>query len=135
MSEKRTRRKDRFAMVERTPRLRIIAATIGPGKANLLEHIAEERSISEAARQMKMSYKRAWQLIEALNTTFRRPLVESVAGGTQGGGSRLTPTGKRVLVLYRELCAQSEAAGERELRALHRLLKTKPKPSAAKARR
>ena len=85
MSEKRTRRKDRFAMVERTPRLRIIAATIGPGKANLLEHIAEERSISEAARQMKMSYKRAWQLIEALNTTFRRPLVESVAGGTQGG--------------------------------------------------
>jgi len=99
MSEKRTRRKDRFAMVERTPRLRIIAATIGPGKANLLEHIAEERSISEAARQMKMSYKRAWQLIEALNTTFRRPLVESVAGGTQGGGSRLTPTGKRVLAL------------------------------------
>lgn len=135
MSAQRTRRKDRFAMAERTPRLRIIAATMGPGKANLLAQIAEERSISQAARQMKMSYKRAWQLIETLNTTFRQPLVESVAGGTQGGGSRLTPMGKRVLELYRALCAQSEAAGARELRSLHRLLKTKPLAAASTARR
>ena len=72
---------------------------------------------------MKMSYKRAWQLIEALNACFREPLVESSAGGSKGGGSQLTATGRQVLALYGAIYAQSLAASAKELRRLHGLLK------------
>ena len=123
MGKTRQTRKDRFGTPERSPHLRIICATIGPGKSHLLALIAEEHSISEAARKMRMSYKRAWELIEAMNGCFRKPLVESSTGGKQGGGSRLTPLGKRVLALYDALYAKSLAAGARELKHLHRMLK------------
>ena len=123
MGKIRPTRKDRFGTPERKPHLRIICATLGPGKARLLELIAAEHSISEAARKMKMSYKRAWQLIEALNACFREPLVESNTGGRQGGGSRLTKTGQQVLALYGAIYAQSLAASAKELRRLHGLLK------------
>lgn len=123
MGKIRPRRKDRFGTPERDPRLRIICATLGPGKVHLLELIAEDHSISEAARQMKMSYKRAWQLIEAMNACFREPLVESVTGGTRGGGSRLSPAGKQVLALYGAIYAKSMAASAREMKRLHGLLK------------
>ena len=115
--------KKKFGTPEKTAHLRVICATLGPGKAHLLELIAEKQSISEAARQMKMSYKRAWQLIEALNACFREPLVESSTGGRQGGGSRLTKTGQQVLALYGAIYAQSLAASAKELRRLHGLLK------------
>ena len=59
--------KKKFGTPEKKAHLRVICATLGPGKAHLLELIADKHSITEAARQMKMSYKRAWQLIEALN--------------------------------------------------------------------
>ena len=58
----------------------------GPGKADLLERIAAEGSISKAAKSMEMSYSRAWQLVDAMNHSFRQPLVESSAGGRKGGG-------------------------------------------------
>ena len=119
----RPRRKDRFGTPERNPHLRIICATLGPGKAQLLGLIEEERSISEAARQMKMSYKRAWQLIEAINACFQEPLVVSITGGSKGGGSQLSPQGKKALALYRAIYAKSLAAGSRELKRLHGLLK------------
>ena len=123
MDKSRLTLKKRFGTPERNPQLRIICATIGPGKIHLLGLIAEEHSISEAARRMKMSYKRAWQLIEAMNACFREPLVESVSGGHQGGGSRLTPPGKQVLALYGAIYAKSLAAGAKELKRLHGLLK------------
>ena len=123
MGKIRPRRKDRFGKPEPKPHLRIICATLGPGKSRLLGLIAEEHSISEAARKMKMSYKRAWQLIEAMNTCFREPLVESIVGGRQGGGSQLTRTGKQVLALYGAIYAQSLAASAKELKRLHGLLK------------
>ncbi len=113
----------RFGTPEAQPRLRIICETIGPGKASLLARIAETRSISQSARQMKMSYRRAWQLIEAMNKCFRQPLVESIAGGSKGGGSRLSRMGKEVLALYNALYAKSLKSGARELRRLHALLK------------
>ena len=122
MGKTRPRRKDRFGTPERSPHLRIICATLGPGKVHLLGLIAAEHSISEAARRMKMSYKRAWQLIEAMNACFRAPLVESVSGGNKGGGSRLSPLGKRVLALYNAIYAKSLAACSRELKRLHGLL-------------
>lgn len=118
--------KKRFGTPEKQVRLRIIFATIGPGKAQLLQLIEECRSLTEAARRMKMSYKRAWQLVEALNDCFREPLVESCTGGRAGGGSQLTKTGKQVLALYGAIHAKSLAAGAREMRRLHGLLKWPP---------
>ncbi len=115
--------KKKFGTPEKKAHLRVICATLGPGKAHLLELIADKHSITEAARQMKMSYKRAWQLIEALNACFREPLVASSTGGRQGGGSHLTKTGQQVLALYGAIYAQSLAASAKELRRLHGLLK------------
>ena len=62
------------------------AAVMGPGKAELIERIAQTGSISAAARTMGMSYRRAWQLVEALNTAFREPVVATAIGGRRGGG-------------------------------------------------
>ena len=109
-----------------TPQLQLrvklnAAAAFGPGKAELLSHIAASGSISAAARAMRMSYKRAWQLVDDMNHAFRSPVVATVAGGSQGGGAVLTPVGKRVLVAYRSLHASANSAGKRELNALARL--------------
>ena len=87
-------------------RLRVVIApgiAIGPGKANLLQGIKETGSISAAGRRMKMSYKRAWYLVETLNSHFGKMLVEAVKGGSAGGGARLTPLGEEVLSAFREM--------------------------------
>ena len=73
------------------------------GKADLLEHIAAEGSISKAAKAMEMSYSRAWQLVDAMNNAFRKPLVESSTGGKKGGGAVLTRAGEEVLSLFRKM--------------------------------
>ena len=96
-------------------------AAFGPGKAELLERIAASGSISAAARAMRMSYKRAWQLVDDMNRSFRTPLVTTAAGGVQGGGATLTVTGKRVLGAYRTLQDRANAATQAELAALGRL--------------
>lgn len=91
---------------------------LGPGKADLLEHIRDTGSISAAGRAMGMSYKRAWLLVETMNETFRAPLVESSRGGARGGGARLTETGALVLTRYRALEAAAARAGAAEIAAL-----------------
>lgn len=73
---------------------------IGPGKVKLLELIHERGSISAAARDMGMSYRRAWLLVEESNQLFATPLVESAAGGAGGGGAKLTELGRAVIVAY-----------------------------------
>lgn len=83
---------------------------IGPGKADLLEAIRQTGSISAAARSLGMSYRRAWLLVETMNRCFKEPLVTTLAGGRQGGGSQLTEMGGQVLRRYRELCDQALAA-------------------------
>lgn len=113
----------RFGTPEKNPHLRIIAATIGPGKAQMLALLEETGSISEAARRMGMSYLRAWQLVEALNDAFRQPLVASGTGGPRGGGSHLTPAGRQALRLYQSIRQHCQRASARDLNALHRLLK------------
>lgn len=88
-------------------------ARLGPGKADLLQHIHDTGSISAAGRLMQMSYRRAWQLAEALNADFGRPLVQTLTGGKGGGGAQLTEAGQRVLDAYRrvqETCAAAAAA-------------------------
>ena len=96
-------------------RLRVVfpgGFMIGPGKAELLERIAATGSISAAGREMGMSYKRAWLLVETMNTAFREPVVESLRGGAKGGGARLTANGQAVLAAYREIVAGAEAGGK-----------------------
>lgn len=92
------------ARIELKPRLVVgDSIAMGPGKADLLEHIAEAGSISAAAKKMQMSYKRAWQLVDAMNAAFREPLVESVKGGAGGGGATLTKNGREILAHYRRM--------------------------------
>jgi len=85
---------------------------VGPGKADLLAAIAATGSISAAGRSMGMSYKRAWYLLDTMNHCFATPLVIATKGGNGHGGARLTPTGERVLHLYRAMDAQAAAAPE-----------------------
>jgi molybdate transport system regulatory protein len=75
----------------------------GPGKRQLLQLIDDLGSISAAGRAMKMSYRRAWLLIEEVNASFDQPLVEKAPGGSGGGGASLTPAGRRVLTCLEEI--------------------------------
>jgi molybdate transport system regulatory protein len=96
-------------------RLRILSGSsiaIGPGKADLLDAIAETGSISAAARRMGMSYRRAWLLVQTMNDCFKRPLVEAVKGGKEGGGARLTDLGDQVLTRYRRLARETATTFE-----------------------
>nr|WP_043364511.1 LysR family transcriptional regulator [Belnapia sp. F-4-1] len=95
---------------------------MGPGKAELLEGIRDTGSIAAAGRRMAMSYKRAWFLVEAMNGTFRDPLVEAAKGGTGGGGASLTPLGVTVLAAYRRLERLAAEAGTTELTAIREAL-------------
>ncbi|MBZ0260399.1 MAG: LysR family transcriptional regulator [Hyphomicrobiales bacterium] len=76
---------------------------LGSGKVRLLELIAETGSISAAARQMEMSYRRAWLLIDEVNGIFGSPVVETATGGTGGGGARITPLGEAVVAAFRDI--------------------------------
>ena len=76
---------------------------LGPGKVRLLELIAETGSISAAARQMEMSYRRAWLLIDEVNGIFGNPVVETATGGTGGGGAKITPLGEAVVAAFRDI--------------------------------
>ena len=106
-------------------KLRILfdGSMVGPGKAELLERIGATGSIAAAGRQMAMSYKRAWMLVEEMNAAFAGPLVASARGGQGGGGARLTETGSEVLRLYREVQARSEAAAAEPIAELEALLR------------
>src|SRR6267378_1696304 len=107
------------------PKIRILIGAviaIGPGRADLLAAIARTGSISAAAREMGMSYRRAWLLVEAINTAFRRPLVETLTGGRRGGGARVTKLGTEVLRRYRAIEGKAARAVSPDLRRLSRLI-------------
>ena len=78
-------------------------ARLGRGKIQLLEHIRDTGSISAAGRAMDMSYRRAWQLVDALNSMFSEPSVISQRGGKQGGGAVLTPFGEDLIRCFRQM--------------------------------
>lgn len=102
------------------------AIAIGPGKAELLQHIAATGSISAAARKMAMSYRRAWLLVDTMNQCFSSPLIETIAGGSGGGGARITPLGEQVLDLYHRIESKTAAAVTAELAELEALLAPRP---------
>src|SRR5687768_13419287 len=105
--------------------LRILAKrspAMGPGKAELIERIAQTGSISAAARAMGMSYRRAWQLVEALNRDFEKPVVLTAIGGQRGGGARVTPFGAELLRLFRTMEEKASDAIAGDLRRFERYI-------------
>ena len=107
------------------PRVRISivfesGARIGPGKAMLLESIRDTGSISAAAREMGMSYKRAWLLLDSINQAFTEPVVTAAPGGAGGGGATLTRFGAEVLERYRRIHDRASATAADDVMALGR---------------
>jgi molybdate transport system regulatory protein len=93
-------------------------ARIGPGKARLLQSIRDTGSISAAAREMGMSYKRAWVLLDSINQAFTEPVVSAAPGGAGGGGARLTAFGAEVLERYRRIDERAAAVAVDDLAVL-----------------
>lgn len=97
-------------------------ARLGPGKIALLEAIGTHASISAAARAQKMSYKRAWDLVEAVNRVLPTPAVETRIGGASRGGAVLTPLGVALIEQYRRIEATAATATAAERVTLAQLL-------------
>lgn len=95
---------------------------MGPGKAALLEAIAETGSISAASRAMGMSYRRAWLLVDTMNRCFKEPLVITEKGGPHGGGAGLSDLGVTALRRYRNMERKADRAATADRVALASLL-------------
>jgi molybdate transport system regulatory protein len=111
--------------------LRVLAGdfpAIGPGKARLISLIDSSGSISAAAREMEMSYRRAWQLVDALNSSFAEPIVTTAVGGKRGGGAAVTPFGKRIVEEYYRMESKASAAIAGDIDRFSGHLR-KPRPS------
>jgi molybdate transport system regulatory protein len=95
-------------MMKKTPVIRFRidfsdSSYLGPGKVELMEAIKTHGSISAAGRAMKLSYRRAWLLLESLNDSFIEPVTINTIGGTRGGGAELTAFGELLILRYREV--------------------------------
>jgi molybdate transport system regulatory protein len=99
------------------------AVAIGPGKADVLQAIADTGSIAEAGRRLGMSYQRVWSLVRAMNGDFVEALVLTQRGGAAGGGAGLTPVGNQVLSIYRAIERDAERAVARRLPRLLELIR------------
>jgi molybdate transport system regulatory protein len=111
--------------------LRVLAdkhPAMGPGKAQLVAAIDATGSISAAARAMNMSYRRAWQLVEAINESFSQPVVVTATGGKRGGGARVTPFGRDVIRRFRAMEDKASAAIVKDLQSFSRHLKRQAAP-------
>ncbi|MFN0318135.1 MAG: winged helix-turn-helix domain-containing protein [Burkholderiales bacterium] len=107
------------------PQIRISfkkSIAMGPGKADLLDAIAASGSISAAAREMGMSYRRAWLLVETMNQSFHEPLVATATGGPQGGGAVVTELGCDVVRRYRAMEKKAAASVSKEMEEFAALL-------------
>ena len=109
------------AAVRGCPRLRITLGEgliLGPGKVDLIDAIERTGSISAAGREMGMSYRRAWLLVDALNRMFKRPVVVAATGGAKGGGARLTDFGRAIASAYRRAEERTRLAVSEEFARL-----------------
>ena len=108
------------------PRIRVVCGrdvALGPGKAELLEHIGRTGSLRQAAAAMEMSYMRAWTLVKTMNRCFKKPVVVMKRGGAEGGSAVVTDTGRAVLAAYRRMEANGLRAMKPAQRELARLLR------------
>jgi molybdate transport system regulatory protein len=97
---------------------------VGPGKIRLLEQIQKSGSIMQAGRDLGLSYRRAWRLIDDLNNSFGYSVIEAETGGVGGGGTRLTPFGRKLVQLYQAIEAEALAATWKHRRDLQAALNT-----------
>ena len=95
---------------------------IGQGKADLLEAIGRTGSISAGARELEMSYRKAWMLVDEMNQCFRSPVVLAAKGGLRGGGAKVTPLGLEALARFRQIQAKASSAIEKDVRDFRKLL-------------
>jgi len=108
-------------MVAPIVRLRVDFASpcsVGPGKIALLEGIARTGSLSRAARELGMSYRRGWLLLASLNESFHERVAETATGGRAGGGTQLTPFGQELIRLYRGFEKETQARAVRTFRRI-----------------
>jgi molybdate transport system regulatory protein len=103
---------------------------LGPGKIQLMGLISKHGSISAAGKEMGMSYRRAWLLVDEINKIFREPLVEKQMGGSGGGGARLSKLGRDVVGRYRAIEGAAASAAAADLRALRTSLAAEPDTEA-----
>ena len=96
-------------------------AALTDAGADLLEQIAACGSLSEAARRLRFSYRRAWMLVDAMNRRWPGPLVTTAVGGKRGGGTKITELGQLVLRSYRDLQVQAEHLLDRASRGFAHL--------------
>lgn len=96
---------------------------MGPGKADLLDAIADKGSISGAGRALGMSYRRCWELVSIMNGQFVEPLVLSAKGGSNGGGAELSPLGSDVLKRYRAMQRRAKKAIASDVEHMRSLLR------------
>ena len=102
-----------FKLVSRLSIDTALGAFLGDTRIRLLEAIGRHGSISRAAKAVPMSYKAAWDAIDAMNNLAESPLVVSSVGGRQGGGTHLTPYGARLIAMYRAVEQEYQEAMER----------------------
>lgn len=120
-----------------TLRIHLERGHLGHGKIELLEHIERTGSLAAAARAMRMSYKRAWELLAAINEMFAKPVTLSLPGRNVEGSTQLTPFGERVIALYRAVerrATKSTAAALQELSAASRPIRSPARRSPARKR-
>src|SRR5579863_9803475 len=106
-------------------------SSVGPGKISLLEAIRDAGSLSRGARNIGMSYRRAWLLIESLKQSFREPVTAASKGGRDGGGMLVTEFGEALIRNYRELERDFATLAERRL---HPIISTAIRRSRAGAK-
>jgi molybdate transport system regulatory protein len=97
--------------------------SIGVGKIELLEGIARTGSLSQAAREMRMSYRRAWLLLQDMNNSFDPPVAQASVGGRGGGGVVLTSLGTRLVAGYRQLETSLQPLADSHLEGFGRHIK------------
>jgi molybdate transport system regulatory protein len=98
--------------------------SVGIGKIELLEAIRRTGSLSQAARSLGMSYRRAWLLMADLNASFDRPVVDTMTGGAHGGGAVLTDFGGQLIAGYRQLETSLQSMANRCLSDLRKRVAT-----------
>jgi molybdate transport system regulatory protein len=108
---------------------------VGPGKIDLLEAIRDSGSISQAARDLGMSYRRAWLLVDSFKRIFSEPVTTAQTGGRGGGGIALTKFGEGLIESYRALERDMAALAPRRLGILTAAVVRKPAPKTVSVRR
>lgn len=91
---------------------------LGIGRVTLLENIRKTGSITNAAKEMKMAYRQAWQLVEEMNQRAENPLVEKLLGGKGGGGARLTEAGEKAIIVFYEVQKSIKDFAQKETQKL-----------------